>query len=133
MHHNTRPIAGLVGPTMVAILVSENPWVQPTLYAEQIPPVIYLNGTLMLLGGLAVVRNHNHWALDGSLPVTLVGWTSIAIGLVRMFLAEGHRAVASTTPDAAFLAFEIPLLALALWITWVGYRPLPAPEAPTDR
>jgi hypothetical protein len=48
---NSKGIAGLVGPTIVTMVVSEVPLVQPHLYDAQIPPVIYLSGTLMLAGG----------------------------------------------------------------------------------
>ena len=50
---NSKRIAGLVGPTMVAMIVSEFPLVQPHLYDAQIPPVVYLSGALMFVGGLA--------------------------------------------------------------------------------
>jgi hypothetical protein len=35
---NSKPIAAIVGPTMIAMLVSEFPLVQPHLYDAQIPP-----------------------------------------------------------------------------------------------
>jgi hypothetical protein len=44
---NSKQVGGLVGPTLVAVLVSEFPLVQPNLYDAQIPPVIYLAGVLM--------------------------------------------------------------------------------------
>jgi hypothetical protein len=49
---DSKRIAGLVGPTMVAMLVSEFPLVQPHLYDAQIPPVVYLSGVLMFVAGL---------------------------------------------------------------------------------
>jgi hypothetical protein len=52
---NSKRIAGLVGPTLVAMLVSEFPIVQPRLYDAQIPPVVYLSGTLMFVAGLATL------------------------------------------------------------------------------
>jgi len=48
---NSRQIAGLVSPTLVAMLVSELPLVQPHLYDSQIPPVVYLSGVLMFAAG----------------------------------------------------------------------------------
>jgi len=59
---NSKRIAGLVGPAIVAMIVSEYPLVQPHLYDAQIPPVVYLSGVLMFVAGLAIVRAHNHWA-----------------------------------------------------------------------
>jgi len=48
---NSRRIAGLVGPVLVAMLAAELPMVQPHLYDSQIPPVVYLSGVLMFVGG----------------------------------------------------------------------------------
>ena len=50
---DSKRIAGLVGPTIVAMIVSEYPLVQPHLYDAQIPPVVYLSGVLMFVAGLA--------------------------------------------------------------------------------
>jgi hypothetical protein len=41
---NSKQIGALLGPTMVAMLVAEFPLVQPHLYDDQIPSVIYLSG-----------------------------------------------------------------------------------------
>jgi hypothetical protein len=58
---NSKQIACLIGPTLVAMLAAEFPLVQPHLYDSQIPPVVYLSGVLMFVAGLAVVRVHNTW------------------------------------------------------------------------
>ena len=52
----SRRIAGLLGPTMIVMIVSEFPLVQPRLYNAQIPPVVYLSGVLMFVAGLPIVR-----------------------------------------------------------------------------
>lgn len=77
---NSKRIAGLVGPSIVAMVASEFPLVQPHLYDAQIPPVVYLSGVLMFIGGLAIVRAHNHWVPDWSVLVTLSGWFFLALG-----------------------------------------------------
>jgi hypothetical protein len=48
---NSKQIAGLVGPTIVAMIGSEFPLVQPHLYDAQIPPVVYLSGCCCLWAG----------------------------------------------------------------------------------
>src|SRR5271165_6189645 len=83
----SKRIAGLVGPTIVAMIVSEFPLVQPHLYDAQIPPVVYLSGVLMFVAGLAIVRAHNRWARDWTVLITLSGWFGIVLGLIRMFAA----------------------------------------------
>ena len=69
----SRRIAGLIGPTMIVMIVSEFPPVQPHLYDAQIPPVVYLSGVLMFVAGLAIVRGHNRWRGDWTVLVTLSG------------------------------------------------------------
>jgi hypothetical protein len=41
---SSRQLAGLVGPTIVAMIASKFPSVQPHVYDTQIPPVVYLSG-----------------------------------------------------------------------------------------
>ena len=50
---NTRQIAGQVGSTLAATLVSEFPRVQPHLYDSPIPPVVCLSGVLVFVAGPA--------------------------------------------------------------------------------
>ena len=54
MSNRSRNIAGLVGPTVVAMVATAFPLVQPHLYDAQIPPVVYLSGAMMFVGGLAI-------------------------------------------------------------------------------
>lgn len=121
---NSKRIAGLVGPTIVAMVAAEFPLVQPHLYDAQIPPVVYLSGALMFIGGLAIIRAHNHWARDWTVLVTLAGWFSMVLGLVRMFAASQYqRGSASTTPTT-FMVLEGALLVAGLIMTIQGYRPV---------
>jgi hypothetical protein len=118
---NSKRIAGLVGPTLVAMLVSEFPLVQPHLYDAQIPPVVYLSGTLMFVAGLAIVRAHNHWALDWTVLVTLSGWFFLLLGLFRMFAAGIYQRGSANTSTAVFVALESILLVFALIMTFKAY------------
>jgi len=81
---DSKQIAGLLGPTMVAMLVSESPLIQPHLYGAQIPPVVYLSGVAMFVAGLAIVRAHNCWVRNWTVLVTLSGWFFLSVGLLRM-------------------------------------------------
>jgi len=119
---NSKQIAGLVGPTLVAMLVAEFPLVQPHLYDSQIPPVVYLSGVLMFVAGLAVVRVHNIWARNWTVLITLTGWFFLVLGLIRMFAASQYRQAAAGASSTAFMAFEGVLLVIAFIITYQGYR-----------
>ena len=70
---DSRRIAGVLGPTMIVMIASEFPLVQPHLYDAQIPPVVYLSGVLLFVAGLAIVRTHNRWRADWTVLVTLSG------------------------------------------------------------
>ena len=118
---NSKGIAGLVGPTMIAMLVSEFPLVQPHLYDAQIPPVVYLSGVLMFVAGLAIVRTHNHWARDWTVLVTLTGWFALALGLFRMFAAGLYQRGSSNTSGTVLMVLEGILLVVGLVITFKGY------------
>jgi hypothetical protein len=70
---NSKQVGGLVGPTLVAVLVSEFPLFQPNLYDAQIPSVVNLSGVLTFVSDLAVVQPHNVWARNGTVLITRCG------------------------------------------------------------
>ncbi len=118
---NSKRIAGLLGPTIVAMVTAEFPLVQPHLYDQQTPPVVYLSGVLMFVGGLAVVRAHNHWAREWTVLITLSGWFFLLLGLLRMFAAGSYARNAAHAGTTTFLVLEGVLLALALYMTFKAY------------
>lgn len=119
---NSRQIAALVGPTLVAGLVAEFPLVQPHLYDAQTPPVIYLSGVLLFVAGLAIVRAHNTWVSGWPVLVTMSGWAFILLGLVRMFGAVQYRAAVGNASSWPFMVLEGTLLVAGLFLTYQGYR-----------
>jgi multisubunit Na+/H+ antiporter MnhG subunit len=118
---NSKQVGALVGPTMVAVLLSEFPLIQPHLYDAQIPPVVYLSGVLMFVAGLAILRAHNVWARNWTVLVTLSGWVCLLLGLVRMFAASQYQQAASGATPLTFMLLEVCLLVVALAITFKSY------------
>lgn len=118
---NSKQIGGLVGPTLVAVLISESPLVQPNLYNAQTPPVIYLSGVLVFVAGMAVVRAHNVWARNWTVLITLSGWLFLALGLVRMFAASQYLQATQGASSVTFMLLEACLLVVALIITFKAY------------
>jgi hypothetical protein len=118
---NSKSIAGLIGPTIVAMIVSEFPLVQPHLYDAQIPPVVYLSGVLMFVAGLAIVRAHNRWARDWTVLITLSGWFGIVLGLFRMFAAGLYQRSAGDTSATVFMVLEGVLFVCGLIMTFKAY------------
>jgi hypothetical protein len=118
---NSKHIGGLLGPTLMVMVASEFPLIQPHLYDEQIPPVVYLSGVLMFIAGLAIVRWHNRWQRDWTLLITLCGWFLLAFGLLRMFAASFYRQTSGNTSSLFFMIVESILFAIGFLITWKAY------------
>jgi hypothetical protein len=119
--NKSKQIGGLVGPTMVAMIAAEFPLVQPHLYDAQIPPVVYISGTLMFVGGLAIVRTHNHWVRDWTVLLTLSGWFFLVLGLFRMFAASAYLQGSANTSMTIFMIIEVILLIIGIIITFKSY------------
>jgi uncharacterized membrane protein HdeD (DUF308 family) len=117
----SKRIAGLVGPTIVAMIASEFPLVQPHLYDAQIPSVVYFSGVLMFVAGLAIVRAHNRWARDWTVLITLSGWFGVVLGLFRMFAAGRYQRSAADTSATVFMVLEGVLFVCGLIITFKAY------------
>ena len=83
---SSRNLAALIGPALVAITLSEA--LNIRIFADNAPAVVYLNGTILFVAGLAIIRAHNLWIWRWPLAVTLAGWLLAALGLFRMFTPE---------------------------------------------
>ena len=118
---NSKQIAALLGPAMIAMLVAEFPLVQPHLYDAQIPPVVYLSGVLLFVAGLAIVRAHNTWVRNWTVLVTFCGWSLLLLGMIRMFAAGQYRQATASTSSWVFVLLEGCLLFVALFITFKAY------------
>ena len=87
---DSRQLAGLIGPTMVALGVTEA--INIDAFANQIAPVVYLNGAILFVAGLAVVRAHNLWTWRWPVVMTLTGWVALIGGLWRMASPDAPQA-----------------------------------------
>jgi len=118
---NSKRIAGLLGPTIITMVASEFPLVQPHLYDAQIPPVVYLSGVLMFVAGLAIVQAHNVWQRDWTVLVTLSGWFFLLLGLFRMFAAGLYQRSSASASSIFFMILEAILFVVGLIMTFKAY------------
>ena len=114
-------IAGLLGPTLIAISVTE--WMNLGVFTAAIGPSfaphVYLNGTLLFVAGLAIVRAHNHWTRGWPVLITLVGWFAMLAGLGRMVApVQAQQAGQSAIVVYALL---VALLAIGVVLTFKSY------------
>jgi uncharacterized membrane protein YhaH (DUF805 family) len=115
---NSTRIAGLVGPTAIAISITE--WMNLGVFTAAIGPSfaphVYLNGTLLFVAGLAIVRAHNHWTRGWPVLLTLVGWVAMLAGLSRMVPpVSAQQAGQNTTVVYASL---VAVLAIGVVLTF---------------
>ena len=117
---NSKQLAGLIGPSLIAITISET--MNYHIWANNIAPVIHLNGALLFVAGLSIVRAHNHWVRGWPVMVTLVGWFAILVGLFRMFAPELYlQGVQNTQNTSAVIAGTMIVLAIGIFLTFKAY------------
>ncbi len=110
---NSKNIAGLVGPILIALAITEA--MNLHIWAINIPPVTYLSGTFWFVIGLAIVRAHNRWLLGWPALITLVGWVFIIGGLFRMFAPEA--------PENAFTYTGLMVIfSIGSYLTFKAYK-----------
>src|SRR5260370_27509080 len=98
----SKTIAGLIGPTLVAIAAGMllNFGSFPTL-AELVsrdPALIFVSGILLFVAGLAIVRVHNRWTNGWPVLVTVLGWLFVLGGL-NAFSDRTRRDCRRNWPD----------------------------------
>ncbi len=121
---DSRRIAGLLGPTLIALAITEAMNLRVMAENRASVGLVYLNGTLLLVAGLAIVQVHNRWTRCWPVLVTVMGWFAILAGLVRMIAPQ------STTSGAAWVyALLIVLLAIGIVLTFTGYARRETSEA----
>ncbi|MGB8339326.1 MAG: hypothetical protein WCD07_02180 [Burkholderiales bacterium] len=112
---NSKLIAGLAGPTLMALSLSEA--INYQIWAVNIAPVTYLNGSLWFLAGIAIIRAHNHWVRGWPVMVTLMGWFVSLMGLWRMFFPEAKQCGDITNMYFVFVG----LFVMGVFLTYKAY------------
>ncbi len=95
-------------------------------------PVMFAWAIISLALGLAMIVGHNVWS-GGPLPVvvTLVGWLSLAKGLLLLFLSQEAlvQLLERMHYGEHYYLFMAPALLLGLYLTWAGFA-APTPRGP---
>jgi hypothetical protein len=86
---DSKQLAGLIGPTMVALAITEA--INLDIFLNQTAPIVYLNGTILFVAGLAIVGTHNLWTWRWPIIITLTGWVTLFGGLWRMAMPEAPQ------------------------------------------
>jgi uncharacterized membrane protein YhaH (DUF805 family) len=118
----SKQIAGLAGPVLIALSLSEalNLGIWTSLPVQTLAPTIYLNGTILFVAGLAIVRAHNRWTAGWPVLVTLVGWIVMLGGLFRMFVPSSGQ-LPNQNPLAEYAVFAVIFVVGAV-LTFKAYQ-----------
>ncbi len=112
----SKAIASILGPTLAAVAISET--INLHIWATPSPPITYLNGMILFVAGLAIVRFHNRWRANWTVLVTLLGWVLLAAGVMRLFLPEAAR----TLDTNLVYPTTATLCAIGLFLSFKGFR-----------
>jgi len=130
----SKTIAGLMGPTLVALAASLfvnidsiSALVEPVSHD---PALVMVSGVLSFVAGLAVVRVHNHWGSGWAVLVTILGWLLLIAGLIRMLFPIALSGLAASVgKNTGLIAGEaIVLLAIGAFLSYKAYRAAEAIE-----
>ena len=120
---DSRRIAGLLGPTLIALAVTEAMNLRVMAENPAAVGLVYLNGTLLFVAGLAIVQVHNRWTRGWPVLVTVMGWIAVLAGLGRMIAPQ------SATSGAAWVyGLLIVLLVIGIVLTFTGYARRDSPS-----
>jgi hypothetical protein len=112
---NSKVLAKVIGPSICVMSLSE--MVNLQIWTKAVPSVTYLNGIILFITGLYVIRIHNSWRTDWTVLVTLAAWVGMALGLFRIFFPEAEQA-GNSMATYVLLMF---LFSVGLILTWKSY------------
>jgi len=129
-------LAKLLGPVVVAVAIGvlANGAVYRTLSEEFVrsPALIYLTGLFAMTAGVAILLNHNVWAADWRVLITIFGWLAAIGGAQRIIWPQGTEAAIRlflANPTSLVVA-GIIWLVLGAVLCFYGYFRESAPGAP---
>ena len=120
-------LACLIGPLLV--VVGLGVLINQTHYASMVEsflkdaPLYYVSGATAFVIGMAIVLNHNIWALDWQVIITILGWMSLIKGAVRiLYPAAGSQIAANIAgSQTALKVMAAVLLVLGAWLSYEGF------------
>ena len=113
----SRQLAQLIGPTLSVMTLSE--MMNLPIWESNIPSVTFLNGVLLFLAGISIIRVHNFWVRSWKILITLIGWLTIILGLLRMFFPAAKQAGENFSTYLLLIALFI----IGLFLSLKGYYP----------
>ena len=108
-------IGSILGPALMIVLSSE--YLNFKIWENVAPTVVALNGLILLICGLTIVRFHNFWHLNWALAITILGWLLSLAGTFRLFVPNAKQAGKSRVTTLIMLI----LFMIGSFITYKSY------------
>lgn len=107
-------LAALYHRDIVAVLVKE---------IGSNTSVLLFSGTIHIILGLLVILSHNIWSTDWRVLITVLGWITLAKGIIRLFfphkvLIWGSRVASGPTHTALVVVF----LCVGVYLALIGFK-----------
>jgi hypothetical protein len=109
-------------------MVTRKQWTIETVTALlHTPPLLFLLGVMAVPVGLAIILGHNVWS-GGAVPivVTLIGWSTLAKGLLFLFLspeAASGLFLGSLHYEQLFYVYAAFSMLLGIYLTAASMSP----------
>jgi hypothetical protein len=114
---NSRQLAQIIGPSLCVMTLSE--MMNLSIWENNIPSVTFLNGALLFVGGISIIRVHSFWVRSWMVLITLIGWLIILLGLLRMFFPT----VKQGGENFSTYSLLTVLFVIGIFLTLKGYYP----------
>lgn len=111
----SKELAKLIGPTLSVMSISE--MINLDIWSNNIPAITYLNGIILFVTGLSIIRIHNIWTSDWRIVITLLGWGAVAGGAFRIFFPAAKQGGQNIFTYAIIAV----LLLIGLFLSYKGY------------
>jgi uncharacterized protein YjeT (DUF2065 family) len=130
----TRAFARLMGPWLV---------IAPGIIALRAPDMgalasdffksdlfVWFTGAFLLFAGLAIIAFHQYWSSLAAVLISLFGWVLVIRGLLLMAAPSLYQRAGAFagTISLVRLIFGV-LVAIGLYLTYVGWLAKPAPSS----
>jgi len=120
-------IAKLIGPIIavmgVSLLINREAFNRLADDILDSPGTIIMIGVTTMLAGLSLVLTHNIWTGTWPVAITLFGWITVIVGLIRIltptFVQKMGRALMT---KSVLLQLATPIwIGFGLWLSYHGY------------
>ncbi|KAJ9137019.1 hypothetical protein NKR19_g8328 [Coniochaeta hoffmannii] len=110
-------LARLLGPTAIVLAITE--FKNAQIFPSPDPAVVYLDGAVLFVSGLAIVLRHNRWHSSWPVLITILGWLSLGLGLSRMIWPAAKL---DDDQSWVLVVVESLLFMTGVLLSWIGYR-----------